>query len=190
MNSQPENWEVELKFHGGDVRDLERRLTELGFCQTEFQRHEDTYWRHPCRDFKHSDEALRIRRLNDRAYVTYKGPRQTGSVKTREEIDLDIDLQSLERWKTLIDRLGFQPVPPVRKTRRVFESDRSEYSAIIVVLDAVEGLGEFVEIESIVTENSALEAAKSRILTLSRLLELDQVEPRSYLDQLLSLKEK
>lgn len=189
MESQPKYWEVELKFHVDDTQRLESRLKELGFRQTATEQHEDLYLRHPCRDFKQTDEAFRIRRVNQSACLTYKGPRQAGLVKTREEIELKIDHESIESWAVMFQRLGFQTVIPVRKSRRIFENDQSEFNQLKVTMDSVDGIGQFAEIETVVSAGHSLDNAKSRILTLSRSLGLEKVEPKSYLGLTLSRAE-
>jgi adenylate cyclase class 2 len=178
-------WEVELKFHVDDPNRLENRLVELGFQQTASEQHQDTYLRHPCRDFKSTDEAFRIRRINQAACFTYKGPRQSTSVKIREEIELPIDAAQIVQWQTLVERLGFTTLPPVRKLRRVFVSNMDRYKAFTVVMDEVQQLGSFAEVEQIVTSQQSLEAARLAVTQLAGLLGLSDPEPRSYLDQLL-----
>lgn len=185
---EPANWEVELKFHLNDANLLERRLHALGFHPGQEQSHEDIYFRHPCRDFKATDEAFRIRTVDQAACLTYKGPRKRGPVKTREEIELSVDASGVQEWQTLLARLGFQPLPAVRKLRREFRSQSPNWTKLAVVLDSVEGLGEFVEIEMVVTEASRLETAQNEVLSLAQQLGLSQVQPRSYLDQLLDVR--
>ena len=185
MDSQPKSWEVELKFHVDSPQRLESRLQELRFRQTALEQHEDIYLRHPCRDFKQTDEAFRIRRVNESACLTYKGPRHPGTVKTREEIELEIEFETIAGWTTMLQRLGFQTVIPVRKSRQIFESQIPEFSSIKVTIDSVEMLGQFAEIETLVSDQVNLEPEKARILTLSRSLELERLEPKSYLGLLL-----
>ena len=47
----------------------------------------DTYFSHPARDFAATDEALRIRSIDQENFVTYKGPKLDATTKTRREID-------------------------------------------------------------------------------------------------------
>ncbi|MFO0941390.1 MAG: class IV adenylate cyclase [Pirellulales bacterium] len=178
------SWEVELKFHIDELLQVEQQLATVGFVQIEFQRHQDCYYRHPCRDFIQTDEAFRIRCVNDDAMVTYKGPRHAGPVKTREEIELMIQANQLGQWKTIVEKLGFSPVVPVRKTRRVLSSDKPEYSGIHVTLDNVEQLGLFAEIEIVVHQKQELQAAEKRVTELAKLIGLERHQPRSYLSLL------
>lgn len=179
-------WEVELKFHVDDPGELASRLAVIGFQQVDVQQHEDVYLRHPCRDFAATDEAFRIRRVNDSACLTYKGPRSTSIVKTREELELSIDGSSVEQWKSLMNRLGFQQVVPVRKRRQVFaQRSQAEFSGIHVTIDCVEQLGTFAEIEIVVSEVKDLPEAESRVIGLAQRLELHRRQPQSYLSMLL-----
>jgi len=185
---EAKTWEVELKFHLDDPMDLENRLADFGFVPGFLQLHEDLYFRHPCRDFKSSDEALRLRKVDSCGLITYKGPRQTGPVKMREEIELPLDASTFSQWHTLLTRLGFQPLPAVKKSRREFKSDRIEDSGLAVVIDCVEELGNFVEIETLISDDQQLPAAQAEVLALAKKLGLQTIQPRSYLDQLLELR--
>ena len=81
----PHSWEVEQKFEVDDVSRLLNTLHAAGFIEDGLEQHSDIYFRHPSRDFRKSDEALRIRSSNDSACVTYKGVRTDAEVKTRPE---------------------------------------------------------------------------------------------------------
>ena len=180
------SWEVELKFHVDEPEILANKLTEYKFQEVELQQQEDIYLRHPSRNLAQTDEAFRLRRVNLQACVTYKGPRSTGPVKTREEIELAIEAAELDQWLALLIKLGFQPIVPVRKTRRLFHCITiDEYQGIHVAIDCVEQLGGFAEIEIVVTNPSDLDCAEHRVLSLAKLLGLEAKQPRSYLSMLL-----
>lgn len=179
------SWEVELKFHVDDTQQLEKQLDQIGFLLLEIQHHEDCYYRHPCRNFIQTDEAFRIRCVNDQAMVTYKGPRNRGPVKTREEIELRISTEELSLWKLMVEKLGFVPVSPVRKIRRLFSANESaQYADIHVTIDSVEQLGEFAEIEIVVNQKEELSNAENRVTQLAGTLGLNRHQPRSYLSLL------
>jgi adenylate cyclase class 2 len=99
---------------------------------------EDTYFSHPSRDFRKSDEALRIRKTSGIA-LTYKGPKKTSDLKTREEIEFTVPEDAF----VLLERLGFKNAFTIRKTRKTYKLD-----GLTVCCDLVEGLGEYVEVES------------------------------------------
>ncbi|HEX3448810.1 MAG TPA: CYTH domain-containing protein, partial [Isosphaeraceae bacterium] len=61
---------------------------------------------------------------------------------------------------------------------------------IEVVLDRAEGLGDFVEIETLAATETDLPAAQAAVLALASELGLTEVEPRSYLRMWLEANEK
>lgn len=125
----------------------------------------DTYYDHPGRSFASTDEALRIRREGDRAVLTYKGPKIDDASKTRREIETGLD--DPDAAGELLEAVGFEPVADVRKTRERFTVD-----GYTVSLDAVEGLGEFVEVEAEGSE-AAIESLRAGVYDLLEHLDLD-----------------
>jgi adenylate cyclase class 2 len=177
-------YEVEQKFPVADVRDLEKRLLELGATIADPQTEADLYFAHPCRDFRQTDEALRIRRKGEKNYVTYKGPKIDLTTKTRREIDLPVlpGGEMTLNWQALLEALGFRPVAEVRKSRRkakiVWQGRELEGS-----LDNVEEVGSYFELE-IIADAEGIETAKASINSLAKHLNLHEIERRSYLELL------
>lgn len=178
-------YEVEQKFVVNDLARLENRLPELGFSLFATLQQRDIYLRHPVRDFRQTDEALRIRVSGEDACVTYKGRRLPGLVKTRPEIELGISLAEVEQWIQMVDHLGFEVAAEVHKTRREFRSGSDPYSEQSVALDQAESLGHFAEIEIVVNQKSDIEQAQDRVMALAGQLGLTEVQPKSYLGMLL-----
>jgi len=179
-------WEVEQKFIVLDLQQLLDRLGELNAQEMITEQHVDTYLAHPCRDFRATDEAFRLRQFNSKACVTYKGKRLPGNVKMRPEIELPIRQADIPEWLEMMQHLGFLPKPEVRKTRRVFSLTVADQPPITIALDEVVNLGSFAEIELIVKDAAMLDEASTRIDLLSQSLGLTQIQPRSYLSLLLA----
>jgi adenylate cyclase class 2 len=177
-------YEVEQKYPVADLSLLEKKIRELGASIAAPQTEADLYFAHPCRDFRQTDEALRIRRKGEKNYVTYKGPKIDPATKTRREIDLPVlpggEMNS--NWQSLLEAIGFKPVAEVRKSRRkatiVWQQREVEGS-----LDQVEGVGSYFELE-LIAEEVGVEAAKACIASLAEQLGLQEVERRSYLELL------
>jgi adenylate cyclase class 2 len=174
--------EVEVKFRVEDPEALAGRLRDHGAVEGAEEIQSDLYLAHPARDFARTGEAFRLRRDGERNYLTYKGPRQPGPTKTREEIEVPIAPGEDGRaaMSALLDRLGFRPVKEIRKHRRTFQRTVSE-RPMTVVLDRVEGLGDFAEVEALSRGDEDLPAAQQAVLDLARDLGLTVIEPRSYL---------
>ncbi len=176
-------YEVELKLraeHGS----LRPRLEGIGAEPTGTVTQIDTYYDHPVRAFGETDEALRIRRETDdsgeRAKVTYKGPLVDAASKTREEAETGVG--DGETMASILESVGFEPAATVEKTRERFHT--GEYT---VTLDTVEGLGEFVEVE---TEAEEVGPARDGAIELLERLGLDPEQGirTSYLGLLLGEK--
>lgn len=180
------NYEVEVKFRSVDHDQVLDRLQTLGAVRTELRRQEDTYLSHPARDFAQTGEAFRLRRSDDDNRITYKGPRQDGPTKTREELEIPYEPgeASFQRMRKLITNLGFRPVATIRKRREAFHLE-FQGRPLEVALDTAEGLGTFVEVEAIAAGADDLPRAQGAVLALAERLGLTDVEPRSYLRMVL-----
>ncbi|MFK8111286.1 MAG: class IV adenylate cyclase [Rubripirellula sp.] len=179
-------YEVEQKFHVDDLAALESRLTELNAIEGAVQQHEDIYYNHPSRDFAESQEAFRVRRVDGVPMITYKGQKLPGEVKARRELEWRLDPGDSDGMKTeeLLSLLSFPMVATVTKQRRCFSIGQSS-GQIAVVIDTVDCLGLFAEIELVVSDSSEVEAARRRIVELGTQLGLLRTESRSYLRMIL-----
>jgi adenylate cyclase, class 2 len=178
------NYEVEQKFRVMDLRAIESSLTALGVAIGPARTEADLYYAHPARDFSQTDEALRIRRRGDQAWITYKGPKIDALTKTRHELDIALGQTPAADWAELWLALGFRPVAEVRKSRRKALLDWQGWR-VEVSLDDVEQVGTFVELE-VIADESQLDAARACLAQLAAELGLNDVERRSYLELLLA----
>ncbi|CEG13205.1 conserved hypothetical protein [groundwater metagenome] len=130
--------EVEVKAKIKNPDKFEKKLTKINakFLKREIQ--EDVYFNHPCRDFAKTDEALRIRKIGNETFLTYKGKRLDAEAKTREEIEIKCG----EEISEILTRLGFKAVANVKKSRTEYL-----FENLHICVDDVEQLGNFVEIE-------------------------------------------
>jgi adenylate cyclase class 2 len=177
--------EVEQKFRVSDFAALMARLNSLGAKLGEPQIQVDRYFNHPARDFAQTDEALRIRQVGEQNCLTYKGPKLDTTTKTRREIEVSIASGEVaaEQFAEMLVSLGFRPVAEVRKERRQTTLERHGRT-IEIVLDQVDRVGQYVELE-IVIDASEMDAAKDAINGLAAELGLNDNERKSYLELLL-----
>ncbi|TWU58139.1 class IV adenylate cyclase [Rubripirellula reticaptiva] len=174
-------FEVEQKYRVDDVGGLITRLTESGWQELSPQQHSDTYYNHPSRDFGETREALRIRRVDGVPMITYKGTKLPGTVKARREMEWRLDPGDADgqKMEELLVALGFRRVATVNKVRRSFENPTRGDMAVVV--DEVESVGNFAEIELVVADTEQIESARDQITTLGNTLGLSHAEQRSYL---------
>lgn len=130
--------EIEVKARASHSL-IREKLAAMGAKPEGIQKHLDTYYNSPVRDFSNTDEALRIRSVNGRSVLTYKGKKLDSISKTRPEFETEVDGNSA---RSILLALGFFESGVVRKKRDIFSCQ-----GMTIALDSVEGLGEFVEVE-------------------------------------------
>lgn len=185
-------FEVEIKFQIVKAQEVEHRLRSL-FGNVEFGEpitETDSFFRHPCRNFKQTDEALRLRKREcadgtSEHSLTYKGPKIDTTTKTRQEIELPIT--EPERWESLLTALGFSPFASVQKFRRHMKL-MVNHRHIEIVLDTLPALSEshrtFIEVETLATVED-IEECRTLILGIAKQLELGTPIQESYLQMVL-----
>ena len=168
--------EIEIKARAGH-RQLKKLLADMGAVFTGVEDHSDTYYNAPHRDFAQTDEALRIRSVNGRSVLTYKGQKLDSISKTREEFETEVDGNNTA---SILKALGFFESGNVSKKREIFNKDD-----ITIVLDSVQGLGEFVEVE--IVADSDNDEAKIKLFAFLEELGIKQEDTirTSYLEMVL-----
>src|SRR5689334_3657260 len=74
--------EVEAKYRTPDWSQVVRTLIGWGAVAEEPREEEDQYFNAPDRDFRQTDEAVRLRRVGSANKLTYKGPKRDAATKT------------------------------------------------------------------------------------------------------------
>ena len=165
--------EVEVKARA--KKETIERIAALGATPFRVENHLDLYFNSPLRDFKTTDEALRIRIKEDGARLTYNGPKLDQQTKSRRELTVKIDDPT--QMGEILSFLGFDLSAEVRKRRTKYS-----YQGMIIALDEVEGLGTFLEVEA--QAEADWESEKERVLSVLKKLELKDTIRRSYLELL------
>lgn len=178
-------YEVELKFRIEIPETVETLLRQRGAIAQGVVSHADRYFNHPLRDFRQTDEALRVRTIGDANWVTYKGAVIGTTAKTRHEIEVGFDegARSADQVLEILRLLGFRFVREVRKTRRSFTLNHEGHQ-FEIALDEVPELGHFLEIELLAEEDDRI-LAETALWKMAHSLGLVIAEPRSYLNLLI-----
>jgi adenylate cyclase, class 2 len=133
-------------------------LKKMGAVKLGVENQSDVYFAAPYRDFAKTDEAFRIRSLDGKAVLTYKGPKLDAISKTRKEFETPVDEAATIE---ILHSLGFSEAGVVRKKREVFSAGE-----ITVCLDTVKGLGEFLEVEIVAENENELETSRAKLFEL------------------------
>src|SRR5437870_4161028 len=138
--------EVEVKAWA-DLEAARARLEALGRRAVEISVKEDLYFCAPEADPRTCDATrdriVRVRVKDGAAVVTAKRRSVVGGVETNEEIELEVDPRP---FRALLDYMGYRPFLEKRKETRSY----AWAPGTNVELNRVAGLGDFVEVETLV----------------------------------------
>jgi adenylate cyclase class 2 len=165
--------EIKAKIDNPDI--MRERIKSLGGHYAETRNETDYYYNHPSRDFRETGEAFRIRVDDNGACVTYKGPRLGGKTKTRVENETDVG--DFHVMRDIIESLGFKESGVVCKNREYYK-----YENATLTIDSVKGVGDFIEIEMVGEDRSAIEPL---VLDIAGKIGVKDFEKRSYLAMVL-----
>lgn len=94
-------------------------------------------------ELKRAGTVLRLRKQNDKSFITYKGPLiKDSNLLVREE--KETETASFEMTQSIIEGIGFRPIQIVEKTRESF--DLNGYD-VKIELDHYPFIGFYLEIE-------------------------------------------
>lgn len=183
--------EVELKVKILSKEEIINKLENLNFIKSSLVVETDTYFTSSHHDFISLDEALRIRNVlnkstnETKSVITYKGAKLDNISMSRKELETEIKDSKIV--KEILENIGFKSVPPLVKERQYLKNNNN----ITACVDTVKGLGEYLELEIIVENNSDKE--KSLVELENLLLKLgysmkDTIST-SYLSMLMSISE-
>ena len=147
--------EVELKARISDIASVEARVAGFAQCVGSFEKY-DAYWHGPEWRLSRGTKGFRVRTEEGQTVVTFKSKRCEGGVEINREREFGVtDPAALDEFFL---RLGCEPFYTKRKRGKRFELARegAERPITIEILE-LEGLGHFIEIESLL-ESEAPEA--------------------------------
>ena len=138
--------EIEAKMKVDSFDPVRTKLRDAGAAGPTEHFEVNTFFDTEDRSLLAADEGLRLRRDRDVAastekhVITYKGPRQLGPLKSREEVEVDVSDAAVA--VTLLERLGYLLTLSFEKRRESWTLENCK-----VELDEVPHLGKFVEVE-------------------------------------------
>ena len=133
--------EIELKFLDINQTEIIRKLQELG-AQQKYQTtlHNATFESAMVSPRDSSKQFLRVRKIDDTVFLTYKAPAQDSSLTIREEIEMTVD--HFENTIKIFETLGFRAIRYTKK-RTHFELGKIHFE-----IDEWGFIPPFLEIET------------------------------------------
>jgi len=189
-------FEIEIKAKIQDPDSLRAKFEKNNGIYKYSFIHEDTYFNMPqgLRDFKETDEALRIRKSmeynkNEQQliqktsyFITYKGKKLDKITKTRNELEIEVENGS--HLRELLKVLGFQEIFTVRKERELYEFD-FKGQIIEGLIDYIPILKEhFIEVEITSETDERLDKSRQILFEFLSLFDIKKEESirQSYLE--------
>jgi predicted adenylyl cyclase CyaB len=134
--------EIEVKIRiKEDLKETAKKLLAAG-AKLLRERHfeENTLYDFPGQTLKNKREAVRLRQIKKKTYLTFKGPPiKSRRFKIREEFETEV--KNAGQLKKILKRLGLSPSFSYSKYRTVFK-----FKKLKIVLDETEA-GNFIEFE-------------------------------------------
>lgn len=160
--------ETEVKIRIADIKTVQEKILPLG-VRLEKERffEENTLYDFASSALFKKRQALRVRRMNKKVFLTFKGtPRKSRKFKIREEYETEV--RNEKQMRKILKSLGFIPVFQYRKYRTVFRKKRLK-----ICLDETEA-GNFIEMEG--ERNEIVRFAKAMGISKKEFIKLDYVE--------------
>ena len=188
--------EVEIKIGISDPHKMREQFVNIGGKYVKSLNHEDTYFNMPkgLRDFRKSDEALRVRKsteshidrkeppIDPKYYITYKGKKLDTTTKTRQEMETEIE--DGEIMRELLKSLGFREVFTVKKARQLFDFTHkgNKIEALIDYLPRLDR--HFIEVEYLTDKEEKIPEAREFLFDFLAQLNIKEEESitKSYLE--------
>ncbi len=152
--------EIELKLQVESHDAVRERLRELGGCFDGVYLETNFILDRPDGTLRRLGKGLRVRSMACEqgepvsSTLTFKGPRQAGAVKTREEVEVEVS--DADNTCSILESLGYVCVLTYQKRR-----ERWRLAACRIELDEPPYVGNFVEIEG--ADEPAIRAVQHKL---------------------------
>jgi len=160
--------EIEVKIRIYDIGAISEKISNLG-TKLEKERYleENTLYDFRSKDLEKKQQALRLRTINKKIFLTFKGPPQKSrKFKIREEYETEV--RNEKQLKKILKSLGLQPVFNYQKYRTVYRKKNLK-----VCLDETR-IGNFLEIEG--QRNEIIKFSKALGISKGEFVKLDYVQ--------------
>ena len=159
--------EIEVKIRINDIPALSEKILTLG-AKMEKERffEENTLYDFRSKDLEKKQQALRLRKMNKKVLLTFKGPPQKSrKFKIREEYETEA--RNEKQLRKILKSLGLRPVFNYQKYRTVYRK-----KTLKVCLDETQ-IGNFIELEG--EKNKIVKFAKALGFSKNEFIKLDYV---------------
>ena len=134
--------EIELKFLDINVEEIKKKLERLGAeLKYDATIESNTFLKDGFSRRDSSKNYLRLRKINGKSELTFKGPAKVSSMAIRDE--LEIEVSDFDSCIKILDKLGFKKGELLKKHRAHYELGNIHFE-----LDTLDNIPTFLEIET------------------------------------------
>ncbi len=137
--------EIEAKILDIDKEDIIDRLEKMGATLVFDGEIETYFFDDDNHTLKNRDSLLRLRKMGDRAFLTYKDKISKEDVKVYEEKETFVE--DFDEMLSIIKSMGFKEKKVVKKKRKSFQKGNTKFE-IDKFTDEFSDIPEFLEIEA------------------------------------------
>ena len=160
--------EIEVKIKIDNPEDFTKKIIDLdAVLERERRWEENTLYDFATKDLYKKNHALRVRKVNKKIFLTFKGATQKSrKFKIREEYETEV--KNEKQLKKILKSLGLQPVFTYNKYRTVFRKKRLK-----VCLDET-SIGTYLELEG--QQNEIVRFAEALKLSKGDFIKKDYIQ--------------
>jgi predicted adenylyl cyclase CyaB len=160
--------ETEAKIPVSDLAALREKILRLGArLEKDCLFEENTLFDFPSRSLSKNRQALRLRKIGKKVFLTFKGiPQKSRTFKVREEHETEI--RNSRKLKKILRSLGLKPTFSYQKHRTVFRQ-----GPLKICLDELD-IGNYLELEG--PRHDIIRFAKALGFSRKELVQQDYVQ--------------
>lgn len=160
--------ETEVKIRVKDFNSVKEKISNLGIkLEKERFFEENTLYDFPSQDMYKKRQALRVRKIGKKAFLTFKGtPQKSRKFKIREEYETEVKNQ--KQLRKILKSLGLIPIFHYQKYRTVFKK-----GCLKICFDEI-SIGNFIEMEG--EREEIVKVAKTLGFSKDKFIKLDYIQ--------------
>ncbi len=137
--------ETEVKIFNINKEEIEEKLISLGAKKVFDDEVESLYFDFPNNSIRDRKQTLRLRKMGNKAFLTFKNTISNDSAKIRDEVEIEVS--DFEKTRNILKALGLSEWLKTRKHRTSYKLKDARFE-IDKYYDEYDFIPEFLEIET------------------------------------------
>lgn len=155
--------EIEIKAKIENLESIHSALQQQGVALSEPVSHHDVVWGVPGKVRGNNSPWLRLRTERKGDAERYLFTLKRSMTGQLDSLEYETEVDNPEAVQGIVKELGFVLYSDITKTRRKAHLDDKE-----ICLDSVDGLGDFIELEKLTSDDADYQAVEDELWTIMR----------------------